>query len=102
MLETWENQGKKVDYKRYLEDKTKFLNDQERQISPLNEFEKLVYEIPIRVEGCKVFREMMLNMRDKDTVWASNHHCNCSACQIWWATVYKPSFLGCDLFNSGI
>lgn len=98
---TFETKGKTVDYQQYLTDKTQFLESQERE-SPLDELGRMVYETPLRSEHCKVFREMLLNMTEKDILFCAQHHVNCSACMAWYGTVYKPQFIGVDLFNSGI
>jgi len=61
-----------------------------------------IYAVPLKNEACRAFREMMLHLRDKDPLWASQHHMNCSACMVWWSEVYHPTNLAIDLWASGI
>lgn len=77
----------------------------EVKVNPVQQYDDEdadLYATPMRTEGCRQFREMMLGMRDKDSVWASNHHVNCITCQVWWSKIYRPQFMGVDLWHSGI
>ena len=92
----------KKDMKAYINEKEKFRLDQKLQSINLSEYEEMIYAVPLRNENCKTFREMLLNMTEKDVLFCSQHHVICSACLAWYATIYKPQFIGVELWKSGI
>ena len=96
--------GKNQTFQDYMKDKTAY--EKSGDLTPISEYEALIYKTPLRNENCLAYRRQMMRLEDREPIFCASHNVNCSACLAWMNEVYYPLFkgmsMGVDLFNSGI